>query len=405
VNGVLRRTPEVPSPYDATAALERMLRRLRAETGATRISVVVHEATTEIVVPFRQALADSLEARALPELRTAVTLARSAFMSAVVRDRRPVQARADGRRATDKDLAQRGVRSAHGEPLIRDGEVVGVLTVEPAAAAVPHLLRQVSPKLAVALTEAWTRHSESRRLAQAEVLVGLIEAASTAESMDHLLATACRRMAQLGEVERACVFLLEDGRLVPRMVACADGRREAATWELFRNAPVGMELAETVLSTGQPLAADKDSGLLSGWWVERFQVSSGLAVPLGRAPDITGVLTLDSTRVRPFSQDVRRLAAAAGAHLGGVIEQARTSEARAAAPAPAEAVPAPALRGAGPVPSPRPASEPTSSASTTAATTGRSRRRDVVRPPADCGAARAGQRPSHSEGRGGDPQQ
>ena len=34
--------------------------------------------------------------------------------------------------------------------------------------------------------------------------------------------------------------------------------------------------------------------------------------------------------MRPFSEDVRRLAAAAGAHLGGVIEQARTSQARAA---------------------------------------------------------------------------
>ncbi len=34
--------------------------------------------------------------------------------------------------------------------------------------------------------------------------------------------------------------------------------------------------------------------------------------------------------MRPFSEDVRRLAAAAGAHLGGVIEQARTSEDRAA---------------------------------------------------------------------------
>jgi diguanylate cyclase (GGDEF)-like protein len=41
------------------------------------------------------------------------------------------------------------------------------------------------------------------------------------------------------------------------------------------------------------------------------------------------VLTLDSPHVRPFSEDVRRLAAAAGAHLGGVIDQARTSQARA----------------------------------------------------------------------------
>ena len=42
--------------------------------------------------------------------------------------------------------------------------------------------------------------------------------------------------------------------------------------------------------------------------------------------------------MRPFSEDVRRLAAAAGAHLGGVIEQARTSQARAASLATARVV-------------------------------------------------------------------
>jgi diguanylate cyclase (GGDEF)-like protein len=122
------------------------------------------------------------------------------------------------------------------------------------------------------------------------------------------------------------------------MAAYADGRRDVETWERFRNAPVGMDLAESVLRTGEPRAADKESGLLSGWWVDQFDVAAGLAVPLGRAPDIAGVLTLDSTRVRPFSEDVRRLAAAAGAHLGGVIEQARTSDQRAASLATAEVV-------------------------------------------------------------------
>jgi diguanylate cyclase (GGDEF)-like protein len=338
VSGVLRAGRGIPSPYDATEALQRMLARLRAESGATRVSVFVHEATTEMAVPFRQAVADTAEGAAVPELDTPVTLSSSPFLTAVVEGCRPVQARADGRRREDKELAQRGIRSAHGEPLIRDGEVIGVLTVEPAAAAAPHLLRQVSPKLAVALVDAWTRRSEARRLSQAEVLLGLIESASKARSMDHLLATACRRLAQLGEVELAYIFLLEDGRLVPRMAAYADGRRDAVPWEQFRSAPVGMDLAETVLRTGQPMTADKDSGLLSGWWVDQFQVASGLAVPLGRTPDIAGVLTLDSTRVRPFSEDVRRLAAAAGAHLGGVIEQARTSEDRVASLTTAEVV-------------------------------------------------------------------
>ncbi len=327
-----------PAPsYDPTAALERMLRRLRADAGASRVGVFVLEASTGVVVPFRHAVADTAEARALPELRAAVTLSRSPFLSAAAAGR-PVEARADGRRAADREMAERGIRSAHAEPLVRDGEVVGVLTVEPAAAAAPQLLRRIGPGLATAMTEAWTRRSETRRLAQAEVLVGLIEAASTARSTDHLLSTACRRLAQLGEVDRACIFLLEDGRLVPRMAAYADGRRDTATWERFRTAPVGAGLVETVLRTGEPVAADADSGLLTGWWVEEFSTASLLAVPLGRSPDIAGVLTLDSTRLRPFSEDVRRLAAAAGAHLGGVIEQSRAGEERAASLATAEVV-------------------------------------------------------------------
>ncbi|MBW8766037.1 MAG: EAL domain-containing protein [Geodermatophilales bacterium] len=265
----------------------------------------------------------------------------------MIRGRQPVVARADGRRATDKELNDLGVRSAHGEPLVLDGEVVGVLTVEPAAAAAPHLLRQVTPKLAAAMAEAWTRRSEKRRLGQAAVLLGLIESAAQAESMEQLLGVACRQLAELGEVERACIFLLEDGRLVPSMASYADGRRDLATWEQFRNAPVSLQLAETVLRTGEPMTADRDSGLLAGWWVDNFHIASGLAVPLGRSPNLAGVLALDSTVVRPFSEDVRRLAAAAGAHLGGVIEQARTSQARAASLATAGVVRELLVEGAG----------------------------------------------------------
>jgi diguanylate cyclase (GGDEF)-like protein len=321
--------PEV-SPYDAQAALEILLTRLRASAGATRVAVWVHETSTEMVVPFRSVAAGI--AAPLPDARTRtpIALSHSPFLSRVIRDRQPVQAHATGRRAADREVRDLGIRSAHGQPLILDGDVVGVLTVEPAAAASPHLLRTVAPKLAVTLAEAWTRRSEKRRTAQAEVLLGLIESAAKAESMDQMLGDACRTLAQLGEVERACIFLLEDGRLVPRMASYADGRRDLATWEQFRNAPVGFPLADTVLRTGKPIAAHRNSGLLSGWWVDNFHVASGLAVPLGRAPHLAGVLTLDSAQVRPFSEDVRRLAAAAGAHLGGVIEQARTSEARAA---------------------------------------------------------------------------
>ena len=322
--------PAPSSPFDAQAALEHLLARLRASAGATRVSVWVHEASTDSAVPFRSVTAESSRhSEHSLRLRSPLPLSDSPFLASVIRKQHALVARADGRRAADKELARRGIGSAHGEPLLYDGEVVGVLTVEPAAAAAAHLLRQGTPKLAAALAETWTRRSDRRRTAQAEVLLSLIESASQAQSMDHLLGGACRQLAELGEVERACIFLLEDGRLVPRMASYADGRQDRATWDRFRNAPEPLQLAETVLRTGTPLSGDRHSGLLSDWWVDNFHIASGLAVPLGRSPDVVGVLTLDSTKVVPFSEDVRRLAAAAGAHLGGVIDQARTSQARA----------------------------------------------------------------------------
>jgi hypothetical protein len=288
--------------------MEHLLARLRASAGATRVSVWVLEATAATVVPFRQAVAESaVPLVEHPRLRRPVALRETPFFSRVIGSRASTAAHASGRRAADREVESLGIRSVHAEPLLLDGAVVGVLTVEPAAAAAPHLLRQVTPKLAVATAEAWSRRSERRRTAQAAVLLGLIESASKPQSMDHLLAAACRQLAELGDVERVCIFLLEDGRLVPRMAAHTDGRMDRGTREQVHTAPTGLQLAETLLRTGASLTADRDSGLL--------------AIPLGCSPHLAGVLTLDSVAARPFSEDVRRLAAAAGAHLGGVLAQ------------------------------------------------------------------------------------
>ena len=291
------------SPFDALAATERLLARLRADSGATRVSVWVHETVTGMVVPFRQAVAGSATPVDDPRLRTPVSLRQTAFFSRVVGSGASTVAHSTGRRAADREIERLGIRSAHGEPLILDGVVVGVLTVEPAAAATPRLLRQVAPKLAVAVAEAWQRRSEKRRAGQAAVLLGLIESAAQARSMDQLLGTACRRLTELREVERARIFLLEDGRLVPRAAGDADGLQDS----------VGLQVADRVLLTGEP-----------------FPIAAGLAVPLGRGPQLAGVLTLDGAE--PLSEDVRRLAAAAGEYLGGVIGQWRAS---AALPVPA----------------------------------------------------------------------
>ncbi|MCZ2850394.1 bifunctional diguanylate cyclase/phosphodiesterase [Modestobacter sp. VKM Ac-2978] len=328
-----------PSPYDAVAALEQLMLRLQRTSGASRVAVWVHEASTGVAVPFRQVRSGGPVGQVPPGERVPLSLERSPVLSAVIGERRTLNMHLDDAPRSLADEADRyGVRSAHGEPLLVGDEVVGALVIEPAAAASASQLRHATPRLAVALQEAWTRRSEQRRLAQAEVLLGLIESAALARSMDQLLGSACEQLAALGEVHRACVFLLEDGVLVPRMASYADGRRDIGSWTQFRQAPEPLRLADEVLRTGRPMSADRDSELLTGWWVDAFGIASGLAVPLGRSPQLSGVLTLDSPSIQPFSEDVRRLASAAGAHLGGVIEQARATEARAASLSTARAV-------------------------------------------------------------------
>src|SRR5688500_13151655 len=53
--------PAPSSPFDAQAAMEHLLARLRASTGATRVSVWVHEASTEMVVPFHRVVSPTGE--------------------------------------------------------------------------------------------------------------------------------------------------------------------------------------------------------------------------------------------------------------------------------------------------------------------------------------------------------
>src|SRR5947209_3757667 len=283
----VRPSAATASPYDAVGALDAQLERLRAAVGASRVAVWLHEATTRTVVPFTRVERTGTPGLDDARLRGPLDLGRTPFLSAAVDGRRAVVARDDDPGPSGDELRSLGVRAVHAEPLLADGEVVGVLVVDPAAAALPGPLRHALPGITATLRAAAERSSEQRRLRQAEVLLEVIEAAAGADSMDQLLGAACQRLAALGDAERACVFLLEDGRLVPRMASYADGRRDRATWELFRAAPEPLPLAEEALRTGGPVSARDDSPLLAGWWAESFAISSAVAVPLGRVPSLS----------------------------------------------------------------------------------------------------------------------
>src|SRR4051812_45139400 len=154
----VRTSPEAMSAsrYDACAALDEQLARLRSALGATRVAVWVHEASTDTVVPFTRAECASAVPVEDPRVKAPLDLARTAFLSAAVHGRRGVAARDDEDGPIGAELRSMGIRSVHAEPLVIDGEVTGVLVIDPAAAASPTLVRQTAPRIAVTLQAAAT---------------------------------------------------------------------------------------------------------------------------------------------------------------------------------------------------------------------------------------------------------
>ena len=119
--------------------------------------------------------------------------------------------------------------------------------------------------------------------------------------------------------------------MAPRAARYADGSRDPEAWERFRSATTTPALIETVMRTGEPVTAEEpDSPLIAGWWADNFDVGAALAVPIGRPPEVVGVLTLDYPSPREFTEDELRLAESAGMRLGGIVERAREIEERTA---------------------------------------------------------------------------
>jgi diguanylate cyclase (GGDEF)-like protein len=221
-----------------------------------------------------------------------------------------------------------GVTSLHLEPLWTT-EPVGMLAIEPAGAASNPDLESIVPLVAASVARVQARRSSEVEHPEKEWMLDLIEAASEQDSLDGVLATICERLArQLGS-RRAAVFLLDDGRAVPRMARPAEGSCDPDDWELFRSAATPLPLVEAALEAGDAVIADNpESPLVDGWWAQTFGTGSALAAPLGRRTDVLGVIALDSPTAGAFSESDGHLLADAAARLGGIVELARAMEER-----------------------------------------------------------------------------
>src|SRR3546814_16806152 len=69
--------------------------------------------------------------------------------------------------------------------------------------------------------------------------------------------------------------------------------------------------------------------MLGEVWIERFDVGSGVAIPIGTAGAPKGVLTLDDPRPRRFTERVVSLAETPATHFGLLYARARLLDAHA----------------------------------------------------------------------------
>jgi diguanylate cyclase (GGDEF)-like protein len=138
--------------------------------------------------------------------------------------------------------------------------------------------------------------------------------------LPHLLATVCERTARLFRAERASVFLIEEGSLVPRMARRIDGTTDPAAWARFLAAPSLPTLVSAALADEKPHVARR-FGVEPGdtWWAESFGVGSALAVPLGSPGRVLGVLALDDPEPGTFNMEMAEQLMEATSQLGPVV--------------------------------------------------------------------------------------
>lgn len=290
-------------------------------TAAERVSVWVHDERARAVSPLVSVGArvpDAEVARRWSRLPVRelgvlgdVLVARSAIRIADVE-------------ASDLPVALRrdfALTSGWFAPLVVDDQAVGLLVVEPSDVIVEDTA--VEP-VAAALAMARSRYLADRRQAELELLIDLtrtaVEPGGAGGAIEHL----CQRLARHLGVQRACVFLAEDDELVAAHAYNADGSVDLDGFRAFVTTASPPPIVEAAFRGWETLVVDEPAPAIVGdWWVERFGVGSGLAIPIGTAEEPMGVLTLDDPRPRRFSDGVVRLAEAAAAHFGVLYERAR----------------------------------------------------------------------------------
>lgn len=208
-------------------------------------------------------------------------------------------------------------------PLSVGGHVLGVVALEPAPAGTTPEAERCADAVAQSLSAARAWYVADRREAEFEMLMELTRATAAPESVGGAIAHLCRRLAAQVGVRRTCVFLADDGELVTAEAHYADGRVDPEAFRIFMSSLEPPAIVVEAFRRWQTLVVDQAASELLGDWAERFDIGSGVAVPIGTRDEPLGVLTLDDAQERRFGERVVGLAEAAAAHFSVLYERAR----------------------------------------------------------------------------------
>jgi diguanylate cyclase (GGDEF)-like protein len=288
---------------------------------ARRVSVLLYNPSSRTVSPLVSDRPGDERMRELGRKWSRIPLDDFPAARTVLLERQPVTIDDAPRdvRLPSGAAADIGATSIHLEPLLTT-EPVGILVIEPAAAASSPDFESIVPLVAASVARIQERRKAEPEESAGESLLELVEAVAEERTLERALAAICERLAPAVGARRASIFLLENGRVVPRMCRDAEGSGDPEAWERFRSATTPFPLVEAALDAGDAVKAeDAESPLLAGWWSETFDVGSAVAAPLGRHSSVVGVVVVDSGSPNSFSEDDARLLYEAGARLGSIV--------------------------------------------------------------------------------------
>lgn len=164
---------------------------------------------------------------------------------------------------------------------------------------------------------------------------GLLERVALLLNSTLDLREVLHRLAELAlgstDAQRCTVFLL-DGRIL-RPAVSIGLRADEQLWEAFREMG-SIRLAEVKaawehVSAGEPLAIEDAArtDLVPKRWITRFEVGAAAVVPLLAVDDPCGVMVVDYTDPRTFSEEELRLLGTVGNYAGIAVRNARVYEA------------------------------------------------------------------------------